>query len=108
MKNLTNWLNENKFCLNVSKTEVALFKSQTKQTDSDLHLKLNGKRFYSTNLVKYLGIITDKNLTWHHQISSVAARLNRANAILSKIKYFVNLKPIYHAILFDSSLGFWF
>ena len=29
-------------CLNASKTEVVLFKSQ--QTDYDLHLKLNGKR----------------------------------------------------------------
>ena len=27
LKKLTNWLNANKTCLNVSKTEVALFKS---------------------------------------------------------------------------------
>ena len=43
LKNLNNWLNTNKICLNVGKTEVVLFKSLTKQTDSDLHIKLNGK-----------------------------------------------------------------
>ena len=48
MKSLTNWLNANKICLNVSKTEDVLFKSSTKLTDVPLKLKLNGKRLYST------------------------------------------------------------
>ena len=43
LKNLNNWLKANEICFNVSKTEVVLFKSLTKQTDSDLHLKRNGK-----------------------------------------------------------------
>ena len=43
LKNLTNWLNANKICLNVSKTEVVLFKSSRKLTDVPLKLKLNGK-----------------------------------------------------------------
>ena len=47
--------------INVSKSEVILFKSLNKQTDSDLHLKLNGKRCYPTDSVIYLGIIIDKN-----------------------------------------------
>ena len=41
LKNLRNWLNTNKICLNVSKTEVILFKI----TDVSLKLKLNGKDF---------------------------------------------------------------
>ena len=40
LKNLTNWLNANKICLNVSKTEVVLFKSSRKLTDVPLKLKL--------------------------------------------------------------------
>ena len=47
LKNLTNWLNANKICLNVSKTEVVLFKSSRKLTNVPLKLKLNGKRLYS-------------------------------------------------------------
>ena len=39
----SNWLNSNKICLNVSKTEVVLFKSAKTQLDLDLNLKLNGK-----------------------------------------------------------------
>lgn len=37
-----NWRNGNKSFANVSKTEVGLFKSHKKQTDSNLQFKLNG------------------------------------------------------------------
>ena len=87
---------------------LTLFKSLTKQTDSDLHFKLNGKRLYPTDSVKYLAIIIDKNLIWHHQINNVAPKLNRANDMLSKLRHSVNfssLKLIYHAI-FESHLNY--
>ena len=43
-KNLTHWANANKISLNVSKTELILFKPKMKKLDFDLKLKLNGKR----------------------------------------------------------------
>ena len=49
LKNLRNWLNANKVCLNISKTEIVLFTSSRTLTDVPLKLKLNGKRFYTTN-----------------------------------------------------------
>ena len=55
-------------------------------------LKLNGKMLCTTNLVKYLGIKTDKNLNSHEQINNVAVNLNRANAVLSKVRHFVHKK----------------
>ena len=84
LKNLTNWLNGNKSFLNVSKTEVVLFRSSRKKlTDVPLNLKLNGKRLYPTNSVKDLGINIDQNLNWKQQISDIAIKLNKAIAILS-------------------------
>ena len=55
-------------------------------------LKLNGKSLYATVSVKYLGTNVDENLNWHQQINNVAGKLNRANAILSKLRHFVNKK----------------
>ena len=57
--------NENLTNPNVSKMEVVFFKSIRKQTETTLKLKLNGKRLYATDSVKYLGIKTDENLNWH-------------------------------------------
>ena len=101
LKNLTNWLKSNKIFLNVSKTEVALFKSSRKLTDAPLKLKHNGKRFYPTKSVKYLGINIDENLNWKQQISDTAIKLNKANGMNSELwtlnsEYIMQyLNPIY-------------
>ena len=61
---------------------------------------------YTAKSVKYLGIKIDENLNWHEQINNVAVKLNRANAMLSKVRHFVHkktLKSIYRAI-FESHL----
>ena len=85
-------LNANKIFLNVSKTEAVLFKSIRKQTEATLKLKLNGKKLYTANSVKYLGIKLDENLNWLEQINNVAVKLSRANAMLSKVRHFVHKK----------------
>ena len=79
LKNLSNWLKANKISLNVGKTELVLFTSSKKQLDCDLKIKRNGKRFYETDSVKYLGIQIDKRLTWKQHINHVALKLNKVN-----------------------------
>ena len=58
--------------------------------------------------MKYVGVKIDEHLTWKRHIDGISAKLNKANAMLSKIRYFVDqetLKVIYHAI-FESNLYF--
>ena len=101
MKNLTNWLNANKFSLNVSKAELILFTPQMKKLDFVLKLKLNSKRIYPTKSAKYLGIEIDENLTWIDHINDIAIKQ-------FKVRQFVNikiLKSIYYAI-FDCYLNY--
>ena len=70
------------------------------------------QRIYFSNNVKYLGIKIDENLeNWKHHINEVSAKLIRANAILFKIRNFVNpkiLRPIYikHLII-PQKKGLW-
>ena len=62
----------------------------------------------SNKFSKHLGIIIDKSLTCNHQINNVATKLNKGNAMLSKIRHFVNfnnLKLIYHTP-FESHLNY--
>ena len=61
LKRLVNWLNANKISLNVKKTEMVIFKSKQKKFEGDLKIKLSGKRLYSTESVKYLGVKNDTN-----------------------------------------------
>ena len=69
--------------------------------DFNLKKKINGKRIYEINSMKYLGIRIDNKLNWKAHISNIALKLIRANAMLYKVRDFVNvgiLKTIYHAL----------
>ena len=106
LKNLSSWLKADKTSLNVCKTELVFFTSSKKQPDCDLKLKLNGKRLYETDSVKYLGIQIEERLTWKQQISHAALKLNKANVVLSNLRHVLDIKTlrsVYYAI-FESHL----
>ena len=42
----------------------------------------------------YLGVKIDRFLHWHDQVNSIAVKADRANAILLKIRNYVNVKTI--------------
>ena len=108
LKKLTKWFDANKISLNVTKTELILFKPKMKKLDFDLKLRLNSKRICPTKSVQYQGIKIDEKLTWTDHINDIAIKLNRANAMLFKVREFVNtkiLKSIYYAI-FDCHLNY--
>ena len=91
MKNLTVWFNASRISLNVEKTELVIFKHQRKKLDAGIKIKLNGKRLYTSQSVRYLGIKIDQNLNWKDHINDIAVKLKRANALLFKIRNFVNI-----------------
>ena len=58
--------------------------------------------------VRYLGVKTDSKLNWKSHANAIATKLNRANAMLYKVRDFVNaniLKSIYYA-LFESHINY--
>ena len=86
---LCNWLKANKISLNSSKTEAILFRHPNKNIDYDLKLKIDGKRIFFTNTVKYLGIYLDPHLHWKYHIHELSMKLSRATSMLSKIRHYV-------------------
>ena len=108
MKNLTVWLNANRISLNVEKTELVIFKHQRRKHDTETKIKLNKKRLYPSQSLRYLSIKIDQNLNWKNHIIDIAGKLNKAHALLIKIRNSVNiiiLKTIYFAI-FDSHINY--
>ena len=79
---------------------MVIFKSKRKKLN-DIAKMLSGKKNYPTANVNYLGVKTDQYLTWKHHINDVTVKLNRANALLFKIRKFFDdkiLRSIYFAI----------
>ena len=71
---------------------MIIFKSKQKKSEGDLKIKLCGKRLYPIESVKYLGVKIDTNLSWEYHFNYLSTKLNRANALLFKMKKYVNLK----------------
>ena len=97
-------LNENKVSLNVKKTEIVIFKSKQKKFEGDSKIKLCGKRLYPIESVKYLGVKIDTNLSCQYLVNDLSIKLNRANALLFKMRKYVSLKilrSIYFAIFYS-------
>ena len=69
---------------------MVIFKFTQKKLESDLKIKLCGKRLYPNKSVKYLDVIIDTNLTWLHHINDFSIKLNRANALLFKMRKYVS------------------
>ena len=108
LKNLTQWLKANKLSLNVKKTELMIFRPSKKKIDKSIKFKLDGKRLFPTESVKYLGVLLDEHLQWNKQIKHVKTKLSRAIGILSRLRHNTNLnvlKIAYHSI-FGSHLQY--
>ena len=67
-----------------------------------------GKKIEPKHHAKYLVVILDKHLSFNEYMNTPKQKLNRANGILAKLRYYISantLKRIYFA-LFDSHITF--
>ena len=109
LKCLINWLKANIICLNSKKSELLLLHPSRKSNILfDFKIKINGRRLYLCESVKYLGIVFDSSFNWDSHISSVCKKLARANGVLSKLRYYVShevILSLYYS-LFHSHLSY--
>ena len=92
LKDLSQYLKANKLSLDVTKTELIIFHSNSKKTDPSLKIILDWKRLIQTDIVKYLGVLLDDRLLWSKQMNHVAIKLNQTIGILSKFRNSASLK----------------
>ena len=56
------------------------------------------KKNHASSYVKYVGVFIDENLNWKTHRNGISAKLIKGNAMLSKLRHFVN-KYIWHRCL---------
>ena len=105
---LTDWLNANLISLNVDKMEFIISRNSRRKINTEINIKLNGKRLFLSKFIKYLGILIDEDLSWKYHVEELSKKLNRANSMLSKIRYYVDqttLRSLYFST-FSSHLTY--
>ena len=106
LKSIAEWLKANKISLKSDKTELVLFRSIDKKITKNINFRISGQKINLISQTKYLEFILDEHLTFQYHLQNLKLKLNRANCLLSKIRYYVKfplLRTIYYA-LFDSQL----
>ena len=104
LKMLQHWLNANKIALNVSKTEVVLFRQRRKVVNYDLNLRINGVKLHLSPFVTYLGVQLDCFLNWNQYISRICVKLRKTNGILSRLRHYCSLHvltSVYNSLFFS-------
>ena len=72
MATVSEWLKLNELTLNVSKTKLMIFCSQSKlNTVEDVNIEINGATIEQVSQLKYLGMILNQSLTCDNHIDSV-------------------------------------
>ena len=88
---------------------MVILKSKQKKFEGALKVRPFCERLYPIESVKYVGVKIDANLNQQCQVNDLPVKLNRANALLFKIRKYVSLKvlrSIYFAI-FESHLSYY-
>ena len=100
--NLNGWQNEwihaSQLSLNVSETEITIFKPKNKNITKCLNFRMSGQKIKSNKQVKYLGVILQDDIYWNSHLSSLKTKLSCAIGLLSKVSHYVSkylLRVIY-------------
>ena len=75
--------------MNVNKTEIVVFRSPTKKICKNLNFRLSGQNIEPKHCTKYLGVIIDEHVSFKEYMNTLKQKLNRANGIVAKLRYYV-------------------
>ncbi|NQY44078.1 MAG: reverse transcriptase family protein, partial [Legionellales bacterium] len=102
LDNISNWLKANKLSLNVSKSNVLIFRAKNASNDNVIHLNIDNEPLLEKTYAKYLGVYIDHKLTWETHINHIKSKLIKGNAILAKLRHFMPeniVKNVYNSYI---------
>ena len=105
---IVRWLHANRVSLNVSKTEIVLFRPKSEKINKKLNFRLIGQKIIPTTHTRYLGIIVDEQFSWNQHLKMLKKKLSRANRLSAKPRYYLSpdlLRTLYFEI-FESHLRY--
>ena len=103
--NIQEWFNANKLSVNATKTKYSFFHSLAFQDRIPLRLpklEINNVTIKREQIMKFLGVYLDENMTWKSHISSVEGKVSKNLGVLYKARTLLNnkcLKQIYFSFI---------
>ena len=102
---LLHQLNASKISLNVTKSEVVIFRIKGKVFDTGSIVKMCSQKLYPSYYKNYLGVYIDEYLNWASHVDQLYMKLFKAKAMLSKTGILL-MKPLSYLYILLSSIPF--
>lgn len=99
---MSDWCNRNGLALNAAKTNLMLFSPTGIKPDISILVRNGAGSIQQNNVVKFLGIQMDNNLTWEPQIETLCKRLSIKNFAVIQLRTsvsFSSLKAYYYGCI---------
>ena len=86
--------NELKPCLNFLKTNYMVFSSKT--VCKNINIVSDEQLIERVHTTKFLGVITDDKLSWHHHVAYVCKKLNKSLSVIYLVKNILHVNSLKH------------
>jgi hypothetical protein len=103
LSDVSDWFKANKLLLNVSKTNLIVFKTPKcrKDTRSET-VYMDGEPLKQVDNERFLGLQVDEDLSWQHQANKVSSTISKKLGMMRRVKNIVGLrtlKTIYNSFI---------
>ena len=102
---IESWVISNKLTFNYTKTNCVFFLKSSKNIDcKSLCIRALNGNITEQNVVKYLGVYVDKQLSWPHHTQSIVKKLTTARGTISKLRHYAPpsiLRNVYFSIAYS-------
>ena len=98
---LSDWFRANKLSVNASKTKYMMFSGSNTANYRDT-LSINGVELEQVNYIKFLGLVIDDKLQWHHHIEHCRKKVSSGIYAMNSVKNIVtceHLRILYFSLV---------
>ena len=103
MKQVNEWLKNNKLSLNVSKTNYMIMSGKSKKiNENDCEIMIDNYTLKCVDRINFLGLILDNKFTWKYHIDHIYKKVCRTIGLITKARIILDIDSIvmlYNAIV---------
>ena len=85
------WLDANCLSLNIDKTNFVIFHSPRTKLSEPIVIRFCRKKIQREQYVKFLGVLSDENLSWKYHINELSKILSRTIGIFHRTRGLADL-----------------
>ena len=97
------WMKTNKLSVNIGKTNYIIFKPKQKSIAMNMLVIFDKNSLNRVNVVKFLGIFIDENISLKHHIDHVCNKISKSIGVISRSSFVLSMRTklsLYYTLIY--------